>query len=127
MCMYIGCAASVSTNTSIATLASYPGSRWAGKERAWYPLFAHTLNLPEILVNRKLLCYIRITMTAKCILTATLSAHFLTNDGSISIVLLRSPAPSSSLRRLGTSDTSLKKVQVAYRFGVCLENTATAW
>jgi len=43
--------------------ASYPGSQWAGKERAWYPLFAHALNLPEILVNWKLLCYIRITMT----------------------------------------------------------------
>ena len=28
-------------------LASYPGSRWAGKDRAWYPLFAHALNLPE--------------------------------------------------------------------------------
>ena len=44
-------------------LASYPGSRWAGKERAWYPLFAHALNFPEILGNRKLLCYIRITVT----------------------------------------------------------------
>ena len=29
-------------------LASYPGSRWAGKERAWYPLFAHVLNFPKI-------------------------------------------------------------------------------
>ena len=74
-------------------LASYPGSRWAGKERAWYPLFAHALNLPEILVNRKLLCYIRITVTIKRILTAILSAHFLTNDGSVSIV--RSPALSA--------------------------------
>ena len=25
-------------------IASYPGSRWTGKERAWYPLFAHALN-----------------------------------------------------------------------------------
>jgi len=41
------------------SLASYPGSRWAGKERAWYPLFAHALNLPEILGNCKLSCYIR--------------------------------------------------------------------
>ena len=40
--------------------STYPGSRWAGKERAW---FAHALNLPEILGNRKLLCYIRITAT----------------------------------------------------------------
>ena len=29
-------------------LASYPGSRWAGKERAWYTLFAHAFNLPKI-------------------------------------------------------------------------------
>ena len=44
-------------------VASYPGSGWAGKERAWYPLFAHALNFPEILGNRKLLCYIRKTVT----------------------------------------------------------------
>ena len=44
-------------------VASYPGSRWAGKERAWYPLFAHALNFPEILGNRKLSCYIRTTVT----------------------------------------------------------------
>ena len=43
--------------------ASYPGSQWAGKERAWYPLFAHALNFPEILGNRKLSCYIRTTVT----------------------------------------------------------------
>ena len=29
-------------------IASYPGSRWAGKERAWYTLFAHAFNLPKI-------------------------------------------------------------------------------
>ena len=28
-------------------VASYPGSQWAGKERAWYPLFAHALNFPR--------------------------------------------------------------------------------
>ena len=50
-------------SVAVLQLASYPGSRWAGKERAWYPLFAHALNLPEILVNRKLLCYIRIIVT----------------------------------------------------------------
>ena len=27
---------------------------------AWYPLFAHARNLPEILVNRELSCSIRI-------------------------------------------------------------------
>ena len=27
---------------------SSPGSRWAGKERAWYTLFAHAFNLPKI-------------------------------------------------------------------------------
>ena len=57
--------------------------------------------------------------------TATLSTHFLTNNESVSIV--HSPALSSSLRRLGTSDMSLKKVQVANRFGFAWKNTATAW
>ena len=33
---------------AICMLASYPGSRWAGKERAWYTLFAHAFNLPMI-------------------------------------------------------------------------------
>ena len=51
-------------------LALYPGSRWAGKKKAWYPPFAHVLNLPETLGNQKLLCYIR----------TTVSAHFLTNN-----------------------------------------------
>ena len=50
------------------------------------------------------------------ILTATLSEHFLTNNGSVSIV--RPPAPSSSLRRSGTSNTSVKKVQV-YNYQLC--------
>ena len=58
-------------------------------------------------------------MTTKRILTGRLSAHFLTNNGSVSII--RSPVLSSSLRWLGTSDMSLKKVQVANRFGFCLE------
>ena len=29
-------------------ITSYPGSRWVGKERAWYTLFAHAFNLPKI-------------------------------------------------------------------------------
>jgi len=91
-----------------ANVASYPGSQWAAKERAWYPLFVHALNFPEILGNRKLLCYIRIIVTTWRILTATLSAHFLTNDESVSTA--RSPGLSSSLQQLGTSDMSLKKV-----------------
>ena len=33
---------------STSNVASYPGSRWAGKERAWYTLFAHAFNLPKI-------------------------------------------------------------------------------
>ena len=33
---------------SVPCVASYPGSRWAGKERAWYTLFAHAFNLPKI-------------------------------------------------------------------------------
>ena len=82
-------------------LASYPGFRWVGKERAWYPLFAHALNFPEILGNRKL--------------------SILTNDGGSSIA--RSPGFSSSLQRLGTSDMSLNKVQVATSSDFCWENT----
>ena len=45
------------------------------------------------------------------------SARFLTNYGSVSIIC--SPAPSSSLRQGGTSDLSLKKVQVATRLDFC--------
>ena len=36
------------TQQSTLGVASYPGSRWAGKERAWYTLFAHAFNLPKI-------------------------------------------------------------------------------
>ena len=66
-----------------------------GEEIAWYPLFAHALNFQEILGNRKLLCYIHITMTTYRILTATSSTNFVTNDESVSIA--RSPWLSSSL------------------------------
>ena len=90
-----------------------------GKERAWYPLFAHALNFPQILGNRKLPCYIRKTVTTKRILTATLSANFLTDDGSL--LVIRSSAPSSSLQRLGTSNMSLKELQVASSLDVCQE------
>ena len=38
-----------------------------------------------------------------------------------SFVVLRSPAPSSSLQRLSTFDMNLKTVQVATSFGFCLE------
>ena len=62
-------------------------------------------------------------------LTATSSAHFLTNDGSLSII--RSPVPFSYLRQLGTSDMSLKKVQVASSLDICLGKYViirlTAW
>ena len=52
------------------------------------------LNVPEILGNRKLLCYIRITVMIECILTATSSTHFLTKrfDRSFSWALQLSPA-----------------------------------
>ena len=40
------------------SLASYQSSQWAGKIRAWCPLFAHALNFSEILGDRELLCYI---------------------------------------------------------------------
>jgi len=45
--------------------------------------------------------------------------HFLTNDGSVSIVCL--PTSSSCLRRLGISHVSLKKVQVATILHFCWE------
>ena len=49
------------------SLASYQGSRWAGKRRAWYPLFVHALQFPEILGDRELSCYICTTVTfIKC-------------------------------------------------------------
>ena len=88
------------------------------------------LNFPEILGNRKLSCYIRKTVTTYRILTATSSANFLTDDGSLSVV--RSSAPSSSLQRLGTSDMSLKEVQVrSFQFGRVLGErcvyTTTGW
>ena len=102
-------------------LASYQGSWWAGKERAWYPLFAHVLSFPEILGNRKLLFYICITVTTKRILTAKSSAHFLTNDGTF--LIAPSPGLPSSLQWLGTSDMSPKKVQVATSSEFCLEST----
>ena len=84
------------------------------------PLFAHALNFPEILGNRKLSCYIRTTVTSERILTATSSAHFLTNNESLSIV--RTPAASSYLQQLGTSDM---KVQVASSLDICLGKYAT--
>ena len=47
--------------------------------------------------------------------------YHLYNDESI--LIIRSPAPSSSLRQLGTSDMSLKKVQVATSLGFAWKNT----
>ena len=96
-------------------LASYSGSRWAGKEKAWYPLFAHALNFSVIMRKWKLLCYIcdnrdDITTTYRYIVRTQQWKHF-----------NRSPAPSSSLWQLGTSDMSLKKVQVATSLGFCLK------
>ena len=45
------------------SLASYQGSQWAGKIRAWYPLFVHALNFPEFLRDQELSCYICTTMS----------------------------------------------------------------
>ena len=39
--------------TEGSPLALYPGCQWVGRKRACYPLFAHVLNFPEILGNRK--------------------------------------------------------------------------
>ena len=44
----------------IDSLASYPGSRWAGKERAWYTLFAHAFNLPKIWGLRGIFWFFRV-------------------------------------------------------------------
>ena len=77
------------------------------------------LNFPEILGNRKLSCYICKTVTSYRILTATSSANFLTDDGSLLVV--SSSAPSSSLQRIGTSDMSLKEVQVASSLDVACD------
>ena len=41
-------------------LASYPSSRWAGKERAWYTLFAHAFNLPKIWGLRGIFWFFRV-------------------------------------------------------------------
>ena len=43
-------------------LAAYPGPTHPARKWAWFPLFAHARNLPEILVNRVLPCYIRDVM-----------------------------------------------------------------
>ena len=72
-------------------------------------------NLPEILGNQKLF----VLYSYNCDdITYTLPLHhphvfWPTMEVFRSFVLLRSPATSSSLPRLGTSDMSLKKVQVA--------------
>ena len=44
-------------------LVSYPGFWWAGRKRAWYLLFAHALNFPEIFGNWKLYPYNRDVIT----------------------------------------------------------------
>ena len=54
--------------------------------------------------------YICTTVTSQRVLSATPSAHFLTNDGVLLIV--RTLAPFSALQQVGTSDMSLKTVQV---------------
>ena len=45
------------------SLASYQGSQWVVKIRAWYPLFAHALNFSEISGDMELSCYICTTVT----------------------------------------------------------------
>ena len=69
------------------SLASYQGSQWVGKIRAWYPLFAHVLNFPEILGDRGLSRCICTTVTfITCIYYYTTPpAHFLTNDETLLI------------------------------------------
>jgi len=92
-------------------LASYIGSQWAGKERTWYPLLAHVLNFPKIL-GLYLYIHDNITYTYHYIVRTF-------SDQQWSVWIIRSPAPSSSLRRLSASDMSLKKVQVVSSLDFC--------
>ena len=67
------------------SLASYQGSQWAWKRRAWYPLFAHALNFSEILGDRELsrcICTTVNFITCSYYYTTT---HFLTNDEALLI------------------------------------------
>ena len=105
------------TTSTWSGVASYPGSRWAGKQRVWNPLFTHTLNFTEILGNQKL-CVISVQTWRHNVYSPL---YHLYNDGSILIIC--SPAPSSSLQQLGTSDMNLKKVQVATSLGFAWKNT----
>ena len=59
------------------SLASYPGFQWARERRAWYPLFAHALNFPEI--------YICTTMTFITCTYCYTVRHYLTNNGALLI------------------------------------------
>ena len=57
-------------------LALYPGPSHPDGKWAWYPLFAHACNLPEILVNRELSCYIRALITSYSVMSPlTVSCH----------------------------------------------------
>ena len=62
------------------------------------------------LISWELSCYICTTVMSQRVLSATPSAHFLTNDRVLLIV--RTPAPFSALQQVGTSDMSLKTVRV---------------
>ena len=57
-------------------IASYPGPSHPDGKWAWYPLFAHARNLPEILVHRELSCYIRALITSCSVMSLlTVSCH----------------------------------------------------
>ena len=82
-------------------VASYPGSRWARKEKAWYPLFAHVLIFPRNLgksetivlypYNRDDIMY----TSSYCYIVRTLSdKQWKRFDRLFSCALLRPPAPS---------------------------------
>ena len=82
-----------------------------GRERVWNPLFTHALNLGK-------LCVISVQTWRHNVYSPL---YRLYNDGSI--LIIRSPAPSSSLRQLVTSDMSLKKLQVTTSLGFAWKNT----
>jgi len=63
------------------------------KEGAWYPLFAHALNFPEILDNRGLPCYIHTNMTWKRSTIVSIRIAFLvqTMELNFDCAVLRPP------------------------------------
>ena len=84
----------------------YPHTQALGGRGKREPLFAHVLNFPDILENRH---NVHLLLLHPHNFWQTMKSFW-------SFV----PVPSSSLRHLSTSDTSLKKAQVATRLEVLI-------